>query len=194
MDWSALGKKIAGFAPLLGGAIMGPGGAALGALVANAVGADDPQDPASIAVAIDRNPDAAIRLQEVQNAHKERLEELALQRYQAELNAETAQQQQVNETMRAEYTAKSGYRAGWRPLYGYVSAIGFGGILAALIYALFTNPGKASDLINSATVVLTLMLAVLGVNIKQRSNDKAIAVGQRPLGIVEALAGLTSRK
>jgi len=45
MDWGELGSSILSMAPLIGGAIGGPGGAALGSLLSSTFGgeADDPE-------------------------------------------------------------------------------------------------------------------------------------------------------
>lgn len=188
MNWSDLGKRIAGLGlPLLGGAVAGPGGAALGTILSNALDLQE-DTPDAIAGALQSNPDAAIRLKEIQLQHVERLEELTLQRAQAEAERDAREQGEINTTMRAELVAPSGYRAGWRPLFGYVAAFGIGGLLAALVFAMFKDPKSAADLIESATILLTMVLAVLGVNIRSRSQDKQTPFPNRPLGLVEAFA------
>ena len=64
MDWKELGKDIIqGGAPLLGGLLGGPGGAAAGALVASLFGAD-PDDPKDIAFKMSADPDAYVKLKE----------------------------------------------------------------------------------------------------------------------------------
>ena len=187
MDWKELGKKVAGLGiPLLGGALGGPGGAALGGVVASALGLKD-DSPDTISQALTVDPEAAIKLKELENSHKEKIEELAFQRYAAEMESDTKQQAEINETMRTEL-ATSGYKSGWRPLFGYISALGFGGILAALVISMFREPSSAGDMIESATVVLSLMLTVLGVNITSRSKDKQAPIPTRPVGLIEALA------
>lgn len=121
------------------------------------------------------------------HAIKARLAEIDAEREQAQLNARVESSEQVNATMRAELAATSGYRAGWRPAIGYVCAASFGGLVAALVYAIIQEPSTAAAVVESATVVLASMLAVLGVNVHQRSKDKQTAAGLRPLGIIEAL-------
>ncbi|MDI6796111.1 MAG: hypothetical protein QMD09_04165 [Desulfatibacillaceae bacterium] len=79
MDWKTLGKNIAKVgAPILGTAVGGPlGGAAAGALVAGIFGASA-DDPAAIAQAIAGDPQAAVKLRELELAHKIDLEKLIL--------------------------------------------------------------------------------------------------------------------
>lgn len=83
MDWKEVGKKVASAAPALGMAIGGPGGAAVGAIVAAAFGVDS--QPASVAAAVS-SPDAAVRLRELELKHGEVLASLAVQQIQAELS------------------------------------------------------------------------------------------------------------
>ncbi len=71
MDWKELGKKIVEIgAPILGTALMGPGGSALGGIVAKAVGGD-PKDPKSLMEAIEKNASAAVELRRVELEHEE---------------------------------------------------------------------------------------------------------------------------
>jgi hypothetical protein len=86
MDWKSLGKNIARVgAPLLGTAVGGPiGGAAAGALVAGIFGAN-PDDPAAIAQAIAQDPQAAVKLRELELAHKMDLERIILEETKAYL-------------------------------------------------------------------------------------------------------------
>jgi uncharacterized membrane-anchored protein YitT (DUF2179 family) len=81
MGWKELGKSITSMgASLLGNAVAGPmGGQLAGNLVAKLWGAD-PEDPADIYAKMTADPDAAIKLRELQNRHEERLEELAIER------------------------------------------------------------------------------------------------------------------
>lgn len=62
MKWGDIGKKIAQSAPLIGGALGGPGGAAMGAIVASVLGVD--AQPAVVAQAIQNDPKAALKLAE----------------------------------------------------------------------------------------------------------------------------------
>jgi hypothetical protein len=86
MDWKSLGKSIVKTgAPILGAAVGGPiGGAAAGALVAGIFGTN-PDDPAAIAQAIAADPQAAVRLKELELTHKVQLEALILEETKAHL-------------------------------------------------------------------------------------------------------------
>lgn len=69
MDWKELGALVARHAPALGAAVAGPGGAAVGSLIAAALGTGSA--PEEIATAITADPEAALRLRELQTRHTE---------------------------------------------------------------------------------------------------------------------------
>lgn len=83
MNWQELGRKLAGIGlPALGASVGGPLGAATGRVVAEALGAPDPS-PSTIAEAITADPEAAAKLQKLENEmqarrfeHDERIFEL----------------------------------------------------------------------------------------------------------------------
>ena len=83
MDWSDLGKTIAGFAPLLGGVVGGPAGAGIGSIIASAFGVEDKPD--AIAAAIKNDPEAAIKLKEIELNNKVDLERIALEMAKVEI-------------------------------------------------------------------------------------------------------------
>lgn len=122
--WEDLGTTVAKAAPLLGGAIAGPGGAAIGQLVASAFGVD-PDDPAAITAAVQQDPQAAVKLREIELRHQERLETLAFQRHEAELKAETARHAESQATIRTEVEHGTDYVQETRPkiarLSGYAT-------------------------------------------------------------------------
>lgn len=78
MDWKNVGKQIVKTgAPLLGGVLGGPGGAVIGGLVARIFGAD-PDDPEDVARKIAADPDALIKLKQLEMEHKRELEKMYL--------------------------------------------------------------------------------------------------------------------
>ena len=83
MNWRNVGDTVGKFAPLLGTVLGGPGGAAVGALVASALGVDN--NPNSIEEAVKNDPDAAIKLRQIELQHKERLELIAFKVLSVEL-------------------------------------------------------------------------------------------------------------
>ena len=73
MDWSDVGKKIISVgAPLLGGALGGPAGAAIGQVVASQFGLTE-ASPDKVLEAITADPEARLKLTELEFRHSERL-------------------------------------------------------------------------------------------------------------------------
>ena len=76
MDWSDVGKKIISVgAPLLGGALGGPAGTAIGQVVASQFGLTE-ASPDKVLEAITAAPEARLKLTELEFRHSERLIEL----------------------------------------------------------------------------------------------------------------------
>lgn len=83
MNWSDLGKKVADFAPLLGSAL-GPIGAGVGALISSEFGTENTPD--AISSFITGNPEAQVKLREIELTHKAQLQDIKLKTLQAELS------------------------------------------------------------------------------------------------------------
>jgi uncharacterized membrane protein len=85
VDWKELGKKVVQMgAPLLGGVLGGRAGSAAGTLIASLFGGD-PEKPEELLQRIQMDPQAAIKLKELEVQQTIRLRELVLQSRQAEL-------------------------------------------------------------------------------------------------------------
>jgi hypothetical protein len=93
MDFLELGKEIIKRgAPILGAALI-PGGAVVGSMIANAFGAKN--DPKDIIEKINSDPNANIKLLDMQQSYHLELEKLALQG-QAQENADRADARSAN--------------------------------------------------------------------------------------------------
>lgn len=72
-EWSDIGKLVGSAAPIVGTALGGPVGAAVGSIVANLLGVED--NPTSVANAIKADPTIAVKLRELDvEAHRLELE------------------------------------------------------------------------------------------------------------------------
>lgn len=76
MDWKDIAGLVGKVAPLLGTAIAGPAGGAVGALVAAALGVEDKPD--AVAQALQLDPQAAVKLAEIASTQKIELERLVI--------------------------------------------------------------------------------------------------------------------
>jgi hypothetical protein len=89
MNWSDIGNIVGRAAPMVGTLLGGPAGAAVGALVASALNV--PNDPESVNAVLAGNPDALVKVQELQINAKVQLQQLAVTAENNRLQAEAAQ-------------------------------------------------------------------------------------------------------
>lgn len=89
MKWSDIGNMVGKAAPLVGTLLGGPAGAAVGSLVAAALNVNS--DPESVNAALVGNPDALVRIQELQVNAKIQFQQLAVSLETTRIQAEGAQ-------------------------------------------------------------------------------------------------------
>ena len=133
MDWKQVGNTaIAVGAPLLGGALFGPAGAAVGSIIAGKFGVSPDSTPDQVMAAITGDPEAALKLREIETTHVERLQELENER----LRIETADVQ----------SARSVHQHHWMPsAITMVMCAMFGAIVGALF--IWAIPGENKDIV-----------------------------------------------
>jgi len=187
MGLSDLGKTIAGFAPLLGSVIGGPAGGALGSVVASAFGVKD--EPEAIHQAIKNDPEAAIKLRKIELDNKVELQDIELKRLEA-----------VNKTMQVEAQSGDPFVRRWRPFYGYCVAVSWViqmiGFTFVFGYTAIRNPDSLTLVIQQFAVLSGslmalwgLALAVLGVSVHKRSQDKQTDLENNAKSIFSKLTG-----
>lgn len=120
MNWRDLAEKVGKIAPVLGAALGGPAGGAIGALISTAIGTEN--SPQAVAAALIADPSLALKLKEIE-ANLEI----------AKLNAEVAQQSEVQQTARVEAQSEDEFVRRTRPGLARKSAY------AAFGYALVTG-------------------------------------------------------
>lgn len=89
MNWSDIGNMVGRAAPMVGTLLGGPAGAAVGSLVAAALNVNS--DPESVNAALVGNPDALVKIQELQVNAKIQLQQLMVTAESNRLAAEGAQ-------------------------------------------------------------------------------------------------------
>lgn len=194
--WKTISKTIGGVAPLLGTIVGGPAGTLVGGLIGSALGVDG-TDAEAVGLAI-QDPAQLAKLRELELNNQAHLETLAIQ-------AETQKIAEINKTMRAEITSTDEYVRRWRPTFGYVVsgawAVQITGSTATLIYAVFKDPAAAGNIINmvatfngSTSVLWTIALSVLGINVVKRSQDKVVKAGGGATGILQGFSQLIRGK
>ena len=121
MEWNQIAGDIAKYAPIVGGILGGPPGAALGSvgsMIASALGVANTPDDVSVALAT--NPDAAVKLKAIEADHQVQLASLSMQAAANQLTAETNNLAAVNQTMQVETKSEHWSSYMWRPFCGFV--------------------------------------------------------------------------
>lgn len=126
LDWKSLTSLVAKVAPTLGVALGGPGGATIGALIAAALGCEATPDSVTTALSID--PEAAVKLRQIESDNKVQLQQLVVQLASNELAADTARIQAVNATMQTEAASDHWPTYSWRPFNGFIFGTTFIGV------------------------------------------------------------------
>lgn len=189
MSWMDIVKTVGKVAPIAGTLLGGPLGGSVGGMISSVLGVEN--TPEAVATAL-KDPAQVLELKKFEIEHKSELVRLNLE-------AETKQLSEVNQTIRAEAASSDPYVRRWRPTFGYCVAGAWTlqvlGIIFAVIWAVIAAPEKASEVINAIgalcgalTASWAVALAVLGVNVHKRSKDKETAAGTpAPAGILSTI-------
>lgn len=194
-----VGKKIAAAgAPLLGGLLGGPAGAAVGTIVAEALGVEN--DPDAIERAISVDPDAAVKLAEIEATHKVELRRIALQAESEALEARMAMHAETQATHREEIKSEDKFVRRARPMLLYtacvIATLIVCGILAVTFVVIFEPPeaGNPADVIQAIgeaiagmQVILWILFGAAGLYVPNRTKDKQVAAGMQPVGLLSGL-------
>lgn len=82
MNWDKVKEAIGATAPLLGGILGGPVGASAGTLISSVLGTKP--TPEAILQEIEQNPEALLKIKELELSHKQKLEELKIREMEIE--------------------------------------------------------------------------------------------------------------
>lgn len=98
-DWTKVGQRLADIAPMLGTVVGGPAGTAIGSVIAATLGTAN--NPDAVLAEIRNNPEAALKLKELEYAERDSIRAQALAMAQNEVQLaglEMADQQQARAT------------------------------------------------------------------------------------------------
>jgi hypothetical protein len=177
---SSLANTVSKFAPMLGGVIGGPPGAAVGAVIASVFGGDS-NDPEGLEKLIKADPDAAVKLKAIEANNKVELEKLMMQKAANDLAADTARLESVNSTMRVEAGSGDKWQRRWRPFWGFITGIAFFLQILVIMYAIVIIPLQAPGIIvalASLDIFWAVPLAILGVSAYHRGKEKRVLAGE----------------
>lgn len=114
-----------------------------------------------------------------------------------QIDAEAKDLAETNATIRAEYAQNDTYTKRWRPTMGYCLTATWTLQMIAITYVIIFRTEMAANLINALgtlSVMWGVALSVLGVAVAKRSEDKQIAAGFSPVGILGSVAKVIGRK
>lgn len=114
MQWKDLPKLIGSAAPLIGGLIGGPAGAAVGQIAASALGVD--ATPDAVATALKTDPAAAVKLRQIEADERTRLAEIAAQQVAAQAQSDAQNDQEVTKRWQSDMSSDSWLSKNVRPL------------------------------------------------------------------------------
>lgn len=175
-----LAKSIAKHAPMIGSLLPIPGGAAIGAVVASAFGGDVDK-PEELTNLINADPQAAIKLKEIEANNKVALEALLVKAQENELVSDTSRIESVNLTMRTEATSGDPWQRRWRPFWGFLTALVFALQMLVVMYAVIWETQSASAIILALAgldVFWAVPLAILGISAYHRGKEKRTLAGE----------------
>jgi hypothetical protein len=133
--WNKIKGLVSAGAPLIGGLIGGPAGSKVATMVAGALGVEN--TPEAIEMELAKNPDALLKLKELETTHKTKLEELTLEETKAV----------IQDKQHARNTEIERLKAGGSNIFMYVLAtvvvVGFFGIVGALFMKAVPEGSKA---------------------------------------------------
>lgn len=206
MDWNDVakgaGKLLLQNAPTIGGLLGGfipiPGGSLIGQeagqILANALGVDNTPDAVNAAIASD--PNGAIpKIQAAEAEAASKWPALA-QMAQAMYQANSAESESINATMRAELAQGQKWWA-WRNLYGYSVAYEVVVVSNIVFYALLFKPEilkAVQDTYNFFLSWYTLRFTLLGYIHNQSTQEKVAAVtGEAPSTLTKLVKAVKAK-
>jgi hypothetical protein len=169
MDWKNLGASLAQIGlPLLGAALPIPGGMAIGAALANAIGAPTGA-PADILATLTGNAEAMAKAREFELTHSAAMLQMGINYEIAQRQADSADMAAVNTTLVAELAnsaSEAWYQKAWRPFNGFV--VGLASFVAVvftcyLFYvAIVLKDSSALVIVPQLATAIAMILAVPG--------------------------------
>lgn len=183
--WETVKDLLGRAAPLLGTVIAGPAGAGIAAAVASVLGVE--ATPEAIENELRTNPEALVMLKRLESQERVRLRELAFKHAELESDERKLALSSQAATQQAEIASNDAYVRRWRPTFGYAMCLAWVLLFFGLAFALVFHPTQAAAVVNSVvalTPLFAVALAVLGISIHKRSQDKQVASGLSPKGLL----------
>ena len=124
MEWKEVSEKIGKIAPMQGTLLSGATGgisAVVGGIISSALGVEN--SPSAVSQAISVNPDAAVKLAQIEADQKVKLQELSVSAANNIIAADTQRILAINATMQSETKSDHWPSYAWRPFNGFIVGI-----------------------------------------------------------------------
>lgn len=178
-DWKDAARSVAKHAPMLATVLGGPVAGAVASVVASALGVENTPD--AVIEAVRTNPEAAVKLAEIEKDKSLGLQEIIARTQVARLEARTREVEAVNRQMEHESKSEHWAQWGWRPFNGF--ALGVLALLTgAVVLIAYTAVvfGKAEvkmlehipGMLSAMGIIIGSLSAVVGVSAYQRGREK----------------------
>lgn len=179
-----IGSILGGLIPIPGGELIGQ---EVGQVLADALGTAPTPD--AVNAALQSDPNAAAKIQAAEGVAQSKWPALA-QIAQAQFQANAAESDSINQTMRAELASGQKWWT-WRNLYGYSVALEATATSWVILYALVMNPQIFKNVADSFSFFISwygMRFGLLGYIHNQSTTEKVAAVtGQAPEGVVKSV-------
>ncbi|EJA3101998.1 holin family protein [Vibrio fluvialis] len=192
--WDKVKSLIGGAAPLVGSLVGGPAGASVGALIAETLGVENSAE--AIEAELVRNPDALVKIKQMESEERIRLRELSYQQAELESVERKLVVTEQTKVILSELASDDTYIRRWRPTFGYAVCLAWTLLFFGITGLMVFHPEQTAAAFDGAaklTGLFSVALTVLGLNIHKRSQDKQISAGIAPAsllgGIASALRG-----
>jgi len=161
MNWKDLGKTLANVGlPILASAV--PGGGIIASLIRGALGLAPDATPDAVAAAL--SPENVLKLRELEAKHEEVLVKAGYDYEVSMRQADATDVAAVNTTMQSEAKAEHWLQWSWRPLNGYVLALGSLALVLGTIYlCVIAVLGKDLGVLNAIPTVVMAVTTALAV-------------------------------
>lgn len=187
MDMTNIAHTVAKFAPLLGSALAGPGGAIIGGLVASAFGGDMNQ-PDALQELITSDPAAALKLKQIELDHQLELQRLLIQTAQSEIATQCADNDSARQREVAVDTIPLAHRDRTPAMLAYLLTIGLFVALASLFY-LPIPENNQEVILGIVTSLTTVWISAMGYYHGSSSGSRL-----KDLGMMQHLQGILESK
>ena len=157
MNWKDIGSTIGKFAPMVGTALLGPAGGIVGSLVSSALGVEN--EPESVAKAMQTDPQAGLKLKQLQIDNQKMLNEHIEKMANLEFKYEESRVAEVSSAREREIkTTASGSKNYVQGILGIVGVIAFFGFSGYIVVIGLPEMGKDSALVVGTVIGSVMMI------------------------------------